>query len=198
MKRLPLILLIALALCFQQGRAQSNDSLTITPNPFGATITFRIQLASHDTVTLDMFDITGRPIRTFMKDSLMAAGVYVATFSTNTLAEGVCFVRLKLGVHKQIMKKAMKVNTASGIPTIAHSQSTINLFPNPTTHVLTIPMSGIKYIAISDLNGRTCMTLQTDDNTVSLAGLPSGVYVVSVFAADQKLLTTEKIVKTEN
>lgn len=68
------------------------------------------------------------------------------------------------------------------------------IYPNPTTDLLTVSIDGQKTILITNISGQTCKSFKTYDKTVSLSDLPTGDYIVSVFNADNKLLTTKQIV----
>jgi uncharacterized protein (TIGR02145 family) len=70
----------------------------------------------------------------------------------------------------------------------------INVFPNPTGDLLTIPIDGRKIILIANLQGQIIKTIKTDTKTISLSDLATGNYIISVFNADNKLLTTKQIV----
>jgi len=73
----------------------------------------------------------------------------------------------------------------------------IIIYPNPTNDLLTVSIDGQKTILITNINGQTCKSLKTYDNTFSLSDLPTGDYFVSIFNQDNKLLTTCKIVKAK-
>ncbi len=82
-------------------------------------------------------------------------------------------------------------------PTTSIQEQTKDLvliYPNPTTDLLTVSIDGEKTILITNTNGQTCKSFKTYDKTVSLSGLPTGDYIVSVFNADNKLLTTKHLV----
>lgn len=71
------------------------------------------------------------------------------------------------------------------------------IYPNPTTNLLTVSVDGLKTILITNTIGQNCKSFKTYDKTVSLSDLPTGDYIVSVFNADNKLLTTKHLVYTK-
>ena len=70
----------------------------------------------------------------------------------------------------------------------------INLYPNPTSDLLTIPIDGQKTILITNVHGQIIKTIKTTERTISISNLQSGNYFVSVFDNDNTLLITKQIV----
>lgn len=70
----------------------------------------------------------------------------------------------------------------------------INMYPNPTSDLLTISFEEEINITVANLQGQIIKRIKTDTKTISLSGLATGIYIVSVFNKDNKLLTTRKIV----
>lgn len=68
------------------------------------------------------------------------------------------------------------------------------VFPNPTNGLLTIHIDGQKTILVTNLQGQIIKTIKTDTKTISLTDLAAGNYIVTVFNADNKLLTTKQII----
>ena len=73
----------------------------------------------------------------------------------------------------------------------------INVFPNPTNYLLTIPIDGQKNIFITNMQGQIIKTIKTESQAISLADLPTGNYIVSVFSNSNKLLMTNQIIITK-
>ena len=185
--------IIFLLLTCHAGYTQNVDSLNIAPNPFDASTYIYYGLANNDTVTLYLYNFLGQTVKTFIYDSLINSGYYSIYFSADSLVNGVYFVSLNLGTHKTISKKVIKNNMNSVIenePFVDYG-----LYPNPTSNLLTISINGIKNIVITDLGGKTCKTIKTHENKISLADLKPGSYIINVFSFDNELLSTEKVVK---
>lgn len=73
------------------------------PNPFNPSTTIRFQIAKQSMVSLKLYDISGREVRTLASENL-AAGVYEATFDATGLASGVYMYRLEAGGFSQMRK----------------------------------------------------------------------------------------------
>lgn len=94
---------------------ESESSLPVTflleqnyPNPFNPTTLIRYHLPEGQSVTLKVYDILGKEIRTLV-DEFQAAGVYEIEFSGADLSSGVYFYKLhtneKSMVRKMILMK---------------------------------------------------------------------------------------------
>lgn len=70
----------------------------------------------------------------------------------------------------------------------------LNIFPNPTDGLLTIPIEGQKLIVITDLKGQIIRTTKTNAKTISISDLATGNYILNVFNTDNKLILTKQIV----
>ena len=69
------------------------------PNPFGGSTSISFRLAGEAVVTLTLYDISGRRIRTLV-DGTLPAGVHQAPLSGDGLAPGVYYYRLETGVER--------------------------------------------------------------------------------------------------
>jgi hypothetical protein len=66
------------------------------PNPFNPATTIRYTLAQGSTVTLEVYDMTGRLLRTLVRGE-QPAGVYTLTFEGQGIASGTYLYRLQAG-----------------------------------------------------------------------------------------------------
>ena len=66
------------------------------PNPFNPSTKIRYQIPVVARVTLKLYDILGREVRTLMSQTLQA-GSYATTFDATGLASGIYFYRLQAG-----------------------------------------------------------------------------------------------------
>jgi hypothetical protein len=135
----------------------------------------------------------GQTVKTFIHDSLLNSGYYSIYFPSDSLTNGIYFVSLNLGIHKTITKKVIKNSVSSIGENLALNELVI--YPNPTNNLLTISLGGVKNVVITDMLGKPCKTIRTRENSISLADLKPGSYVIKVFSADNTLLLTEKVVK---
>lgn len=68
------------------------------PNPFNSTTTFEYSLPQNAHVTLKVYDVLGREVKTLF-DGKQFAGTYKASFNADRLASGVYFYRLITAVN---------------------------------------------------------------------------------------------------
>ena len=66
------------------------------PNPFNPTTTITYQLPKDGAVTLKIYDILGREVKTLVNE-YKPAGSYSVTFNASNLASGVYIYQLKSG-----------------------------------------------------------------------------------------------------
>ena len=64
------------------------------PNPFNPSTTIRYQLRGQSRVTIAVYDILGREVRTLI-DGVMSAGTHALVFDAEGIASGVYFVRMR-------------------------------------------------------------------------------------------------------
>ena len=73
------------------------------PNPFNPTTQINISLPENEFVELYVYDITGKIVKTLVKDNL-SSGSYSINFNAGGLSSGVYFYRLKAGEFTQVKK----------------------------------------------------------------------------------------------
>ncbi len=73
------------------------------PNPFNPTTTIEFSLPKKEYVTMEVFDLLGRRIKT-LADEIMSPGNYTRTFDATGLGGGVYFYRLVGGTSVQTRK----------------------------------------------------------------------------------------------
>ncbi|MBX2992952.1 MAG: T9SS type A sorting domain-containing protein [Bacteroidetes bacterium] len=70
------------------------------PNPFNPTTTIRFEIPHASFVTLKVFDLLGREVKTLV-DEVMQPGSYERVFNAEELASGVYLYRLRAGNFEQ-------------------------------------------------------------------------------------------------
>ena len=156
--------------------------------------TIKFDLATNDTVTLDVYDRWGTAVRTYFTNTPLPSGSYMINFFGDSLSPGTYTVRFAYGDTLGVIQQVLKLDcTATSIDALTTDNKKFILYPNPTSDLLTIPIDGEKNIIVTNLHGQICKTAKTYDKTISLSDLATGNYIVSVFNADNKLLTTKKI-----
>lgn len=177
------------------GQAQTLvDTMTVYPNPFDNVATIHFEIANNDTVTLQVLNIVGQTVRTFFSNTALPSGSYSINFYGDTLPNGIYFVRLDYSSNKSMVKKVLRNSSATAINNTTADNDKLILYPNPTRDLLTIPIDGQKTILVTNLQGQIIKTIKTDTKTISLSDLATGNYIVTIFNADNKLLTTKQIV----
>jgi len=73
------------------------------PNPFNNSATIRFNVPRTALVTLKIYDVLGRELRTLIKES-KAAGDYTVAFDAGNLANGLYLYRLRIGAHTETRK----------------------------------------------------------------------------------------------
>ena len=72
-------------------------------------------------------------------------------------------------------------------------------YPNPVVGKITIEATScdvhVKYIEAYDLFGKSVLVADASENTIDLASIGVGVYLLRVFASNSELLGTIKIIK---
>jgi len=83
----------------------SSNSITSTPtgyavanypNPFNPSTIISYQLPSNGLVTIKVFDVLGREVRTLVND-YKTSGTYTVSFDASKLASGIYFYQLRSG-----------------------------------------------------------------------------------------------------
>jgi hypothetical protein len=78
------------------------------PNPFNPTTTIKYQMPENGTVSLKVFDMTGREVMNLVS-GFKNAGFYQAQFNGNNLASGVYFYKLDIRGETQEFSKIMRM-----------------------------------------------------------------------------------------
>jgi ligand-binding sensor domain-containing protein len=73
------------------------------PNPFNPTTTISYQLPTNTIVTLKVYDVLGREIKTLVSER-QKAGNHLVIFDANSLPSGVYFYRLQAGSYAETKK----------------------------------------------------------------------------------------------
>ncbi|MDZ7657972.1 T9SS type A sorting domain-containing protein [Fodinibius sp.] len=76
------------------------------PNPFNPETQIRYQVASQAQVTLEVYDVLGRKVRTLV-DEPHAGGSYTVSFDGSNLSSGMYFIHLKAGQTVKLQKMTL-------------------------------------------------------------------------------------------
>lgn len=191
-----LLLTSFLACCLHVAFSQTQDTLSVFPNPFSSSATIHFELAQSDTVTLRLYSMLGQSLVTYFQATVLPSGTYNINLLGDSLAEGFYLIRLEIGTSKVLGLKIVKAGATSAIS--AHEPAAIPLiFPNPARDYITIPIFGDKTIIVSDLNGKILKSLTTELQTISLSGIATGPCLITVLTDKAPKGTSQIILKGE-
>jgi hypothetical protein len=88
----------------QSGSSTLGSGLTIVPNPFRGQTTIMFSLSAASTVSLRVYDISGKVVNTIITQSYVDAGDYAAGFDAGKLARGIYIARLKTASNELTQK----------------------------------------------------------------------------------------------
>ncbi len=74
------------------------------PNPFNPSTTIRFAVPKSGNVSIEVFDISGRLVRTLANNEFVTPGVKEVSFDASQLASGIYFYTLKAGSFKETKK----------------------------------------------------------------------------------------------
>ncbi len=87
----------------QTAQAQTFALSQNYPNPFNPTTVISYQLATNSEVTLNIYDVLGREVKTLVNER-QSAGDHSVAFSAKGLPSGVYFYRLQAGTYSETKK----------------------------------------------------------------------------------------------
>ncbi len=193
MKQLFKLLFIVFLTCYVNTTfSQTVDSLSIFPNPFNTSATIHFDMEQADTITLRLINLNGQILKTFYNSTVLPSGSYNINLAGDSLINGVYIVRLEIGSSKSITKKVAKTSTNTGVASNDKANQ-IDLYPNPTNEFITIPISGIKTIIITDNNAKVLKSFTTSNQTISLTELADGLYFITVISNNNQTFTKQII-----
>jgi hypothetical protein len=196
MKKLSFVAVLFLLINFSKSNfATTNDTLLITPTTVDTVAVIQFNIATNDTVWLDVFDRYGNTVKTFFNAALLPSGAYSIVFNTKLLPIGSYFIQLKINSTKTLLGRINKTGITNGVKELINNKSHLLLYPNPTIDVLNIPVIGQKNIIITDLNGKVLLNTLTENTSVNFKEFAEGTYILTVISDKKQVLGTQKIVK---
>ena len=173
------------------GFSTNSDTLYVSPNPFDSITVIHFDIFQNDTISLDIYNMVGKNVRTYFQNAVLPSGSYLINFLSDTLPNSLYFVVLKINSTKTLSAKAIKTTLGINENEIVIGKQLI--YPNPTTGLLTIPYNGKKAILVTDLNGRMVKSLTLNSNNVSLLDLNNGTYIVTILTGNRQIFSNQKI-----
>ncbi|GDX52785.1 hypothetical protein LBMAG27_18320 [Bacteroidota bacterium] len=197
MKKSILIICTIILSQFNFAKAQvTTDSLYILPNPICQDLTIHYNLVSNDTVSLNIFDVTGRIVHLFFSKKLQGAAFYTIQFNADSLQPGVYIINLDYGFNHTIARKIVKECDANFQDTITVAEK-LAVYPNPVESEIIIETAGtaLQQIVITDISGRVLQKINSETQNeiinMNVSWLHPGIYFIPIFLADGK----EKVMK---
>jgi len=166
------------------------DSAQVYPNPFCQTATVEFELATHDIISLSLFNAMGQNVQTLLDSTALPSGSYAINVVGDSLPAGMYVLKLEYGDNQQKLLLVLKQCDATGFEVRAVPK--ITFYPNPTFNTVTVPVVGTKDIVVADLTGKICGAFHTDTQTISTSELSNGFYLIRVFVGSH-LVASDKI-----
>lgn len=174
------------------------DDLIINPNPFQKRTAINYSFINTDTVTINVYNVTGSLVVSPVTNSVMLSGNYRDSLIMDAYTDGMYFVQLKLSSRKTIVKKAFKSNTA-GITSNSINLKGIKVYPNLFQDKITVESLwfNIKQDQIKIFNSLGQCVYYCKDVTeifeINLSFLDGGIYYFEI--QDISGCETLKIIK---
>ncbi len=177
-------------------QAQSSiDTLYVNPNPCDSLATIHFTLNQNDSVTIFIYNRWGQLIQQFYANTFLTNGAYSVNYITDSLPNDVYFLKLQGNTSSRIYRFIKDITPT--VLTKKVSATPLTIYPNPSANNLTINYTGIKKIELLTLQGKIIISQKTIANTIDIAQLPIGTYLINVYDDNGVLLTTQKIMKAE-
>jgi hypothetical protein len=184
-----IFLLISTKLVFAQPII---NSMIVYPNPFNEAATISIDLAENDTISLTLFSITGRELKTILKDSFFLSGSYSIKLLGDSLTDGVYFLNLQYAFDKSINVKIIK-SIASSVSKLIKGNQSYLLYPNPVKETLHTDIEGLKTIIIHNSIGEMVKSFQTQSKDISFSDVLAGIYFISVLDEENNMISRMQV-----
>jgi hypothetical protein len=169
-------------------------SMNVYPNPFDKLATISIDIAENDTISLTLFSMTGRELKTILKDSFFLSGSYSIKLFGDSIPDGAYILNLKYAFDKSINKKILKVMRSS-INESVKSNQTYLLYPNPVKENLHIDIEGLKTIIIYNSIGEMIKSVQTHSKDLSFLDVSAGIYFINILDKENNMISKMRVLR---
>ncbi|CAN5372688.1 hypothetical protein BH11BAC1_BH11BAC1_09360 [soil metagenome] len=193
-----LLSVILLTFCVETSFSQTTDSLNVFPNPFYDAAIIYFDIVQSDTITLRVFDIIGKTIKTFFNETILPTGSYKINMTGDSLADGIYFIRIDIGSAKTLTKPLTKTGSTWGALDYIDGAGKYFVSPPATTNnLITIPLDGIKTFIVADMNGKVLKSFSTDKQVISLLDISPGIYFITILTNKNEKLKTKIVLTRE-
>jgi len=173
-----------LSTLFLFGLSLRGQTLVINPNPCDQRTLASFSLTNSDTVTLQVFNVSGQLVKSLYFNSYLTAGMYQDSIFLNSSPPGIYMVFFKTNLGGSKGYKIIKQGLV-GIKQYTKSES-LNIYPNPVTDFLTIQTNGfeVENVTFTLINplGQMLYFKQYNppENKIDFRGLSNGVYFLKI------------------
>lgn len=189
MKKQLLILIIALSCFAFTARAQTvtiTHTTALPSCPSCCDGSFTVTPSGCSGYTVDIMPNFGIGAPTILGNDWIYANVCAGTYSIIVSANLPCSTAVQMCNMNFV---------ATGIESLSLQKNTPIIYPNPAIDHITTTIEGNKLIEIVDLYGRQVKSFNISEQEISLKDLSKGIYVMSIFNAQNTLVLKRKIVK---
>lgn len=189
MKKQLLILIMALSCFTFITRAQTvtiTHTTTLPSCPSCCDGSFTVTPSGCSGYTVDIMPNFGIGAPTIVGNDWIYANVCAGTYSIIVSANLPCSTAVQMCNMNFV---------ATGIESLSLQKDAPIIYPNPVIDYITATVEGSKLIEILDLYGRRVKYINTSEQEISLKELSKGIYVISIFNAQNTLVLKRKIVK---
>lgn len=156
-------------------------AVNVSPNPFFTTCEIDFELEEQDTVSLNVYTVTGQVDSLYFEDSLLNAGLYSFEYSTEINAFYIATLKVN---GENFSKKIMKTNSPTSI-LVKDKIETISISPNPAKQYVKIEFPDVtaRNIKILNASGKLLDQIQKYKEkslSLNIENYAKGIYYISI------------------
>ena len=137
-----------------------------------------------------------------LKSDTTSKGKAISDLVSDTTSKGVRIRMLEtdlankhdtLYVASSISNDTLKISIHTGISPASPTLNSLKVYPNPASSLLIIDIEnpGNFIVKLTGISGQT--TISQKSTTIDISGLTNGIYILTVFDSDNKLISTNKV-----
>lgn len=169
------------------GFSQTIDTLFVTKNPFLVSTTIRFTLTKADSVSVDIFDLSGKNKDKLYDKAVLESGMYSIENCGEALSEGIYLLHLKTSKESKIIKL---LKTSDGLLEVENENS--KMYPNPTKDYVSLPYVENNTVLLFNDAGQLCLEVKNKIQ-IDVRALDSGVYHLVIKNEQGKIVFREKL-----
>jgi chitinase len=96
-------------------------------------------------------------------------------------------------IASSITNDTLKISIHTGITLTSPILNSLKIYPNPASTILNVDLENPGYyiIKLTGISGQTVISQK--NTTIDISSLPNGIYILTVFDSDNKLIATNKV-----